>query len=726
MGDAGEATAWDECAGDLTPTSSDRTTQTSCPIIIERTWTATDTCGNSASCVQTITIEDTTPPVVTCPPDAQFECEFGDPGVATAVDACGGDITPTSNDVIISESCPYEIERTWTATDTCGNSASCVQIITVTDTTAPVVTCPPDAVFECEMGDAGEATAWDDCIGDIVPTFYDDTTQYSCPIIIERTWTAVDYCGNADSCVQTITIRDTTKPELTIPAHVVYDCEMGEPGVATAFDICGGELIPTFADLTVSNSCPIIIERTWTAVDTCGNRISKVQNITVQDTVKPVLTIPRHVVYDCEMGEPGVATAVDLCGGELTPTFVDLTVSEGCPYQIERTWTVVDTCGNEVSLVQNIMVQDTAGPTILTCAEDTTVDCESEVVFTPPTAEDSCVAEPELIVLPVDTAMGTNPGDTIFTQCWVFVDTCGNESDTCCQAITKEACPQEFCTFTMGGWGSGCPESQFDNVGSEQPGCIRDNFFDYVFPNGVTLGHTDYDTVFFSSAGAVEYYLPAGGKPASLPGDLVDPSSKEAGGVLGGQILALTLNREFSAHGIFGDLFDHFGFFGGFEIPDACGMKFAGLTVDSFLVIANNALGGNVAVLDPFGAKLSDVSYTATCLNELFNDCEMPYAQVFFGDENNEVLPMEYGLDQNYPNPFNPSTEFSFTLPKPSHVRLEIYNIIGQRIHTLTEGQYSAGRHTITWDSGNRASGIYFYRLATEDFVATKKMVLLK
>ena len=152
------------------------------------------------------------------------------------------------------------------------------------------------------------------------------------------------------------------------------------------------------------------------------------------------------------------------------------------------------------------------------------------------------------------------------------------------------------------------------------------------------------------------------------------------------------------------------------------------LTVDEFLVIANMALGAHPDADDSlasYDADIVDVNVTADCLNRRFDDCATAPSVVFLADET-EALPTEYGLGQNYPNPFNPTTEFSFTLPKPSHVRLVVYNITGRVVTTVTEGQYSAGYHTVVWNASNTASGVYFYRLEADNFVASKKMVLLK
>lgn len=89
-------------------------------------------------------------------------------------------------------------------------------------------------------------------------------------------------------------------------------------------------------------------------------------------------------------------------------------------------------------------------------------------------------------------------------------------------------------------------------------------------------------------------------------------------------------------------------------------------------------------------------------------------------------VPTGFTLSQNYPNPFNPATEIRFSLPNASNVRLEVFNVLGQRVATLI-GQYMhSGQHTVQWDATREASGIYLYRLTAGDYVDTKKMVLLK
>jgi hypothetical protein len=96
-----------------------------------------------------------------------------------------------------------------------------------------------------------------------------------------------------------------------------------------------------------------------------------------------------------------------------------------------------------------------------------------------------------------------------------------------------------------------------------------------------------------------------------------------------------------------------------------------------------------------------------------------------------KTIPTRFYLKQNYPNPFNPSTTINYTIPNGGNVRLEIYNSLGEIVNILKDCYEDAGSHTITWtgkdSNGNSlSSGIYFYRLVSDDFTQAKKMILLK
>ncbi len=92
----------------------------------------------------------------------------------------------------------------------------------------------------------------------------------------------------------------------------------------------------------------------------------------------------------------------------------------------------------------------------------------------------------------------------------------------------------------------------------------------------------------------------------------------------------------------------------------------------------------------------------------------------------NEDIPTSFSLEQNYPNPFNPSTTIQFGLPEAAIVRLEVFNVLGQRVKELVTEQLSAGFHAVPFNATDLSSGIYIYRIQAGTFVETKKMTLIK
>jgi len=90
------------------------------------------------------------------------------------------------------------------------------------------------------------------------------------------------------------------------------------------------------------------------------------------------------------------------------------------------------------------------------------------------------------------------------------------------------------------------------------------------------------------------------------------------------------------------------------------------------------------------------------------------------------IIPKEYTLYQNYPNPFNPSTTIKYDLPETGNVELTIYDILGRRVKTLINAKQQAGKYEVKFDATNLASGVYLYQVRSENFVNTKKMILLK
>ena len=119
-----------------------------------------------------------------------------------------------------------------------------------------------------------------------------------------------------------------------------------------------------------------------------------------------------------------------------------------------------------------------------------------------------------------------------------------------------------------------------------------------------------------------------------------------------------------------------------------------------------------------------------TICDDINNGIQVPAGMIPLSTANiayrNVIKPDEFALLQNYPNPFNPSTEISFHIPSATHVKLELFNINGQKVAMLVDGDFESGFHSITFDGSEFASGIYLYRMTASEFVETKKMLLIK
>jgi hypothetical protein len=89
-------------------------------------------------------------------------------------------------------------------------------------------------------------------------------------------------------------------------------------------------------------------------------------------------------------------------------------------------------------------------------------------------------------------------------------------------------------------------------------------------------------------------------------------------------------------------------------------------------------------------------------------------------------IPASYELYQNYPNPFNPSTSIKFDVPKESSVKLVVYDVLGKEITVLTDHKNKAGKYEVVWDGTDYPSGVYFFKMITDEYDETKKMVLIK
>ncbi len=100
-------------------------------------------------------------------------------------------------------------------------------------------------------------------------------------------------------------------------------------------------------------------------------------------------------------------------------------------------------------------------------------------------------------------------------------------------------------------------------------------------------------------------------------------------------------------------------------------------------------------------------------------------------DEANLAVPVEYELSQNYPKPFNPETQIAFTVPANSNVKLVVYDLLGKEVVRLIDGDLQPGQYTVLWNGRDArgsqvATGAYIYRLETENFTQSRRMLYLR
>jgi hypothetical protein len=457
----GSPTSTDNCDGAPIVTFTDVTTAGPCPqtYTLTRTWKSTDHCGNFITCVQSISVVDNLAPTINCPANVTIQCNTNtlpaSTGNPTSTDNCDATPTITFTDATVAGSCPqaYTITRTWKSQDDCGNFNTCNQTIVITDSTNPVITCPPNITIQCTAStlpaNTGNPTSSDNCDASLTITFTDVTAAGSCPqkFIITRTWKSTDDCGNFSTCNQLITITDNVAPTITCPANITVLCTAvtlpSNTGTASATDNCDLSADITYTDVTVAGGCPqeYTITRTWKAQDDCGNFNTCNQTIFVDDNAAPTITCPANITVLCSdstaPANTGTASATDNCDATPTITFTDATAPGSCPqkFTITRTWKAQDDCGNFNTCNQTIVVDDSVLPSII-CPPDITIECTASTLPAntgTATATDNCDTTPTITSTDVTTA-GSCPQSYTITRTWKAQDDCGNFS-TCNQSI---------------------------------------------------------------------------------------------------------------------------------------------------------------------------------------------------------------------------------------------------------------------------------------------------
>ncbi|HNT87531.1 MAG TPA: DUF5011 domain-containing protein, partial [Candidatus Hydrogenedentes bacterium] len=444
------ATALDACEGEV-PVQASGLVNTATPGVYTITYDAADSAGNQAAqVIRTVNVVDATPPVITLNGAAQMTIECGTPFVdpgATALDTCEGDV-PVQAAGTVDTATPGNYIVTYDATDNSGNQAAQVtRVVTVVDTTPPVITLDGAAQMTVECGtpfvDPG-ATALDACEGDVPVRVSEggneEKVNTGTPGNYVIFYDAADSAGNqATQVARTVTVVDTTPPVITLNGTAQFVVECGEPFTdpgATALDICEGD-VPVQIGGTVDTSTTGNYTITYDAADSAGNQAAQVtRTVTVVDTTPPVITLNGAAQITVECGslfiDPG-ATARDACQGNV-PVQAAGTVDTATPGNYVITYNATDNAGNQaVQVARTVTVVDTTPPVItLNGAAQMTVECGTPFVDPGATALDACQGN-----VPVQTA-GTvdtgTPGNYVIT--YNATDNAGNQAVQVTRTVT--------------------------------------------------------------------------------------------------------------------------------------------------------------------------------------------------------------------------------------------------------------------------------------------------
>src|SRR5688572_30185105 len=384
------------------------------------TWTVTDVNGNTNTCTQNVTVNDTENPTITCPSDTVVGT---DAGLCTYSGTIG---TPVTNDncgvlsVVASPVGPYPTGTTmvtWTVTDVNGNTNTCTQNITVNDVTPPTISCPSDVVVSTDAGlctysgTIGTPVTNDNC--GVLTVIASPAGPYPTGTTMV-TWTVTDVNGNTNTCTQNVTVNDTENPTISCPTDQVVNtgagvCTAVVNGIAPTasgdncsilsitYDITGATTASGNNDASGTTFNEGVSIVTYTITDGSTNTATCSFTVTVNDTENPTITCPSDTAVSTDAGlctysgTIGTPVTNDNCG------VLSVIASPAGPYPTGTTmvtWTVTDVNGNTNTCTQNVTVNDTENPTI-TCPSDTVVGtdaglCTYSGTIGTPVTNDNC------------------------------------------------------------------------------------------------------------------------------------------------------------------------------------------------------------------------------------------------------------------------------------------------------------------------------------------------
>ena len=435
----------DNCGNILTASAPVISSSPVCNGEVTYTYTFKDCSGNSHDWIYAYTIENTDF-AMPANESATVSCigEIKAPAVPEVTDNCGNILTASAPVISASPVCNGEVAYTYTFTDCSGNSHDWIYTYTIENT-------------DFTMPANGSATV--SCIGEVkapaVPEVTDNCGNIltaSAPVIsaspvcnggVTYTYTFTDCSGNSHDWVYTYTIENTVVPIGKAPLDLKLQCMSDIPAsnvdeVTGIIANCNGQVTITVNDTNNGGKgCkgePYVITRTYTLTDCSGLSNNLIQKITVEDTTAPVFveTLPKNSSINCADEIPTVAIlkAIDNCS-EAIVVFDEIKINGGCPgsYELHRTWTASDKCGNESIHKQIVKVSDTTAPFFVESLPDAEVfaTCETIPSAATLTAADLCGSAS--VTYNETKVDGDCSSKYDLIRLWTAVDECGNKTD---------------------------------------------------------------------------------------------------------------------------------------------------------------------------------------------------------------------------------------------------------------------------------------------------------
>lgn len=361
------------------------------------TYSAMDSSGNVGSASRRVDVVDTESPAITLNGESPMSIDCGhgyaEPG-ATASDNYDGDVVVKTSGTVSSSAGEYQV--TYTATDSSGNVATKVRVVTVRAASDATITLNGSnpMTIECATGYAEPgATAEDGCSNASIAVSITGTVA-STPGSYTITYSATGSSGHAVVKTRTVIVSDTKPPTITLngSASVTVECGQGYSELgAIATDACDGVTsVTTTGSVSSAKGSHTI---TYSATDKSGNKSTKTRTVLVADTTAPTITLKGASSLSIECGsgysEQG-ATAADACDGTVSVTITGSVLTAKGSYAL--TYRATDSSGNSTTATRTVTVVDTTAPVLtLKGSNPMSVDLASGSYVEPgATATDTC------------------------------------------------------------------------------------------------------------------------------------------------------------------------------------------------------------------------------------------------------------------------------------------------------------------------------------------------